>query len=296
MAHVFMPRCFDPYNLPEKGTALNDCSWYQISNISRLGLAKQYFSVGDTKSILMNGSVPDVTFSNLSIDVFIAGFDHNSELEGENTIHFQIGQINGVNVAFDNGSSTENISSGTLAFNMHKDNVLGRNRWDTCSCRTTLLGSDRSPLEPIQNSFMSCLPADLRAVMRSVTKYTDNAGRTDESDSTNVTATTDFLWLPSLFEVGGSDLSSGTSASAESEYQAQYEYYQASSDSNKVKKQVKYKHNDPTTARNYWTRTPDSDKNFTTVSPVFSGSQVSRVMAGFKYQWYVGRIAPMFCV
>ena len=48
------------------------------------------------------------------------------------------------------------------------------------------------------------LPSDLRAVLKPITKYTDNVGGGSGSVQSNVTATTDYLPLLSMKEVFGS--------------------------------------------------------------------------------------------
>ena len=86
------PQMTVPSTLPPIGTALNDMTWEQIRAISDAGKAADYFNLGDTKTITINGKVGYTTFSNLSIDAFIIGFNHNSAREGANRIHFQIGK------------------------------------------------------------------------------------------------------------------------------------------------------------------------------------------------------------
>jgi len=46
---------------------------------------------------------------------------------------------------------------------------------------------------------MAALPSDLRAVMKSCTKYTDNKG--GGNTASNVSSTTDYLFLLSEYEV-----------------------------------------------------------------------------------------------
>jgi len=79
--------------------SLNSTTWADISAVADAGLASDYWAVGDTKTIVLNGQVGNCTFSNLSIDAFILGFDHNSDKEGTNRIDFQIGKIGGKDVA-----------------------------------------------------------------------------------------------------------------------------------------------------------------------------------------------------
>lgn len=62
-------------------TTLNSNSWATIKAVSDAGKGDNYWDVGDTKTITINGTVQGFTFSNLSIAVFILGFNHNSDRE-----------------------------------------------------------------------------------------------------------------------------------------------------------------------------------------------------------------------
>ena len=65
-------------------STLNSNSWATIKAVSDAGQGDNYWDVGDTKTITINGKVGNFTFSNLSIAVFILGFNHNSSREGSN--------------------------------------------------------------------------------------------------------------------------------------------------------------------------------------------------------------------
>lgn len=73
--------------------SLNKCSWAQIREISDAGTAANYWKIGDTKTIVINGQVGCVMFSNLSIDVFIIGFDHNAGREGKIKFTFKLEKL-----------------------------------------------------------------------------------------------------------------------------------------------------------------------------------------------------------
>lgn len=254
---------------------LNEHTWAEISDISASGQAANYFSVGDTKTITINGTVGNTNFSNLSIDVFILGFDHNSAIEGSNRIHFQIGKINGLDIALCDGQyGYGGSASGYFKMNTSKSNNGG---WKSCHMRTLLgNGSDNSP----EGSLRAALPSDLQAVMKAVTKYSDNVGGgTDNASS--VTATKEYLWLPSLFEVFGK---AGLCNTTEQNYQKQYDYYKAGNST------IKRKHNDITTWAVQWLRSSHrySFDSFCSVST--GGSADSR---GAYFVW---SIAPCFAV
>jgi len=241
--------------LPDK-KALHDTSWADIRKVADAGLASEYWAVGDTKTITLNGQVGNYTFSNFPIDVFILGFDHNGGIEGENRIDFQIGKIGGKDIALCNGErDTEQTLDGYFHMNPSFTNAGG---WKDSVMRRTLLGSANAPTNPLANSLMAALPADVRAVMRPVTKYTDNTGG-GINTADCVTATEDWLFLLSEFEVFGP---SGNTNLAEQNYQLQYQYYKNGNS------KVAYDHSANSTAVGWWLRSPHyaSNNTFRTVS------------------------------
>ena len=200
---------------------LNNNSWETISKVSQMGLAANYWAVGDTKTITINGRVGATTFSNLSIDAYIIGFNHNSAKEGANRIHFKLGKISGVQVGLvDSSYSIQVSTSGKFTMNTSNTNSGG---WNGSRMRKTVLGSDSTPTSPTANTLLAALPSGLRAVMKSVTKYSDNTGGGNNKAS-YVTATTDYLFLLAEFEVFGTRTEAN---SAEQRYQAQYDYFKA---------------------------------------------------------------------
>lgn len=185
---------------PEK-RPLNETSWEDIRKVSDAGLASEYWSVGDSKTIVLNGTVVGCNFNNLEIDVFIIGFDHNSEKEGANRIHFQIGKINNKYVALTYLYGDSSTSSNGFRFFKGLYNTGG---WKSSYMRNSVLGSGGNPQSPTGNTFLGVLPQDLRNVMKSVSKYTDNMGGNEANGSAAVSVTTDYLFLLSEFEIFGS--------------------------------------------------------------------------------------------
>ena len=116
--------------------------------------------------------------------------------------------------------------------------------WANSHMRKTVLGSDASPTSPRANTLLAALPADLRAVMKPITKYSDNTGGGNNTAS-YVTSTTDYLPLLSEFEYHGTRTYAN---SAEQNFQQQYAYYQAGNS------KVHYKHNATGTAAAAWCR------------------------------------------
>lgn len=66
--------------------ALNDQTWAEIRQVSDAGQGSSYWSVGDRKAVLVNGTVGTLAV-NQTLYVYILGFNHNSAKEG-NGIQF----------------------------------------------------------------------------------------------------------------------------------------------------------------------------------------------------------------
>lgn len=257
---------------------LNNNSWETISKVSQMGLAAQYWAVGDTKTITINGKVGNTTFSNLSVDAFILGFNHNSSREGANRIHFKIGKISGVHIALCDSNYGRSGSSASY-FQMNASNT-NSGGWNGSSMRKTLLGNSGTPTSPPSGSLLAALPADLRAVMKAVTKYSDNTGGGSDTAS-YVTSTTDYLFLLSEFEYHGARTYAN---SAEQNYQAQYDYYKAGNS------KIHYKHNATGTKAHTWCRSVSSDASNTFCFVRTDGS------ANNNNAYYSYGVAPGFCV
>ena len=230
---------------------LDKNEWKVIKKVADADKGANYWAVGDTKRITLNGKVGATTISNLKVDAFIIGFNHNSGKEGSNRIHFLLGKIGGkfvglVDSYYDpSGYAT---TSGAFTMNTSDTNSGG---WAKTQMRSTVLGAASDPTNPTANTLLAALPADLRAVMKSVTKYTDNTGGGSNSASA-VTATTDYLWLLAEFEVFGSRTYANSS---EPSSQAQYEYFKAGNS------KIAYKHSAAETAAAWRLRSPSSTTN-----------------------------------
>lgn len=235
---------------------LSSNSWAVIKAVSDAGQGANYWSVGDTKRITLNGKVGAYTFSNFNVDVFILGFNHNSSKEGSNRIHFQIGKVSGKAVALCDSQYNGSGSSAMFHMNSSDSNSGG---WNGSYMRKTLLGNSNTPASTLENSLMAALPSDLLAVMKTVTKYTDNTGGGSNS-SGNVTATADYLFLLAEFEVFGTRYWANQ---YEQNCQKQYEYYKAGNS------RVAYNHSAVSTAVWWWLRSAnyDTSSSFCDVTP-----------------------------
>lgn len=226
-------------------STLSDNDWATIRQVSSAGQGANYWAVGDVKPITINGRVGNTTFTNLSINVFILGFNHNASKEGSNRIHFQIGKIGTTPVALCDANYGSGMS-GSGYFNWNTSNT-NNGGWKSCYRRSTLYGNSGTPTSPVSNSLMAALPSDLRAVMQPVTKYTDNVANGSGNVQSNVNATTDYLFDLAEFEVFGTRYIAN---SYEQNYQLQYDYYKAGNS------KVAYKHSAVSTAVWWGLRSP----------------------------------------
>ena len=256
---------------------LDKNDWKTIRKVSDADKGANYWAVGDIKSITLNGKVGGYTFSNYKVDVFILGFNHNSGKEGAHRIHFQIGKVSGKAVAL--CDSQYNSSGSSVAFRM---NISDTNSggWNNSYMRETILGNSDTPESPLANSLMAALPDDLRMVLKSVTKYTDNTGGGSNS-SGNVTSTTDYLFLLAEFEVFGTRYYANQ---YEQNSQKQYEYYKAGNS------RVAYNHSAVSTAVWWWLRSAyyTTGYSFCDVGP--AGSYF------YHYAYYSAGLRPGFAV
>ena len=208
---------------------LNNNDWDTISEVSSAGEAANYWSVGDRKQVTLNGTVGSCSFSNYSTYAFIIGFNHNSSREGSNKIHFQLAKTalsGGTDICFTD--SSYNSSGSSAAFRMNTSNT-NSGGWEDSYMRNNICGTSKTSTS---GRFMGAIPSALRNALKSVTKYTDNTGNASTSSSA-VTATTDYIFLLSEYEVFGS---CSIANSNEASRQQQYAYYSAGNS------KVKYRH------------------------------------------------------
>ena len=209
-------------------TTLNVNSWQEIKEVSDAGQGANYWNVGDTKDIVINGKIGSTTITSLTVKAFILGFNHNSSKEGGNRIHLQIGKIGTELVGLVDSKYNQNGGTGYFVMNTTETNSGG---WGNSYMRKMILGNTNAPTSPLENSFIAALPSDLRAVMKSVTKYSDNTGGGSDTAS-YVSKTTDYLFLLSEYEYQGKRTNAN---SAERNYQDQYNYYKAGNKKNHKK-------------------------------------------------------------
>lgn len=220
-------------------SVLNNNDWSTISEVSDAGTGANYWSVGDRKQVTLNGTMSRLSLSNYSTYAFILGFNHNSSREGNNRIHFQIGKTalsGGTDICLVSGYNNDS----DFYMNTSSTNAGG---WEDSYMRNNILGTSKTNYS---GKFIGVLPSALRNVLKSVTKYTDNTGNSSTSSSA-VTATTDYAFLLSEYEVFGS---CSYANSNEASRQQQYAYYAAGNS------KIKYNHSSTGSAVSWWLRSP----------------------------------------
>lgn len=250
--------------------ALNDQTWAEIRQVSDAGKGSEYWSVGDRKAVLVNGTVGTQAI-NQTLYAYILGFNHNSAKEGSGIQFgtFKTALSGGTDVCLIDSGYGSNFTDGSKHFNMNHWGYNNYGGWKACDLRYDVLGSTKTApknygknrasgdvgydasadtaTSPVANTLMAALPADLRAVMKPITKYTDNvAGGTDVTG--NISASVDYLPLLSEQEIFGGNRT--YSNQYEKNYQAQYAYYSAGNS------KVKYRHSATGSTAVWWERSP----------------------------------------
>lgn len=260
-------------------STLNNNEWSVIKSVSDAGQGANYWSIGDRKAVTLNGTVGKLSLSNVTTYAFIIGFNHNASVEGTNRIHFQLAKTaltGGTDVCLCDSSYNSNVSTtGYFSMNSSRTNSGG---WASSQMRTNICGTS---LSSYSGTIIAVIPAALRAVLKPVTKYTDNTANGGGSTASYVTATTDYFFLLSEFEVFGSISYGNTN---EKNKQAQYAYYSAGNS------KIKYKHDGTSTAAGWWLRSPNASYSYIFVS-VYAGGTVD-----FSYAYSSLGFAPGFCV
>lgn len=250
-------------------STLNDNEWSTIKSVSDAGQGANYWSIGDRKAVTLNGTVGALTLSNYTTYVFIIGFNHNANVEGTNRIHFQLAKT-----ALSGGTDVA-LYDASAGFEMNT-NDTNSGGWSASNMRKSVCGTS---LSSYSGTILAVIPAALRTVLKSVTKYTNNTG--NSSAASAVTATTDYFFLLSEYEVCGELTASNTN---EKSKQAQYPYYSAGNS------KIKYNHGETGTAVNWWLRSPASN-GLDSFMIVYRSGSATYYPANFSLGF-----APGFCV
>ena len=234
-----------------------------IAAAAKSGQAANYWSVGDKVGIAVNGSFGGLSYNN-TVYAFILGFNHNSSVEGGNSIHFQFGKTAaGVDIAFVNS-----YGSTSTGFCMNTSNT-NSGGWNNSYMRKTICPA-----------FLAALPKAWQNIIAACTKYSDNTGG-GSNNASYVTATSDKIWLLSEMEVQGTR---SYANSAEANYQKQYDYYRNGNS------KVKYQHTATTSACRWWLRSVSASSTYGFCIGYTDGS------ANYYYAYFSYGFAPGFKV
>lgn len=244
------------YNGVEVWTAvkpnMEDNEWSTIIKVCQNGTAQNYFNVGDSKTIVLNGSGGwDVTqYKNFICKATILGFNHNAAKEGNNRTHFIIGKnADGTKDIALTASSTYGQVNGI--YRLYPTNSNYPN-WTGSQIYRNALGN-RSDADG--SGLLYALPQEIRDALKTVTK-----GVTKVDDSGNETLQTysSKIDLPSAYEIANHDLIPAKLTHVlEKDFCQQYDYYK-----NGVST-IRYRDSDNNTAVIWWTRTPAGAKTST---------------------------------
>jgi len=173
-----------PKESPWKESLLSRLSWSEIAAISESGKASQYFNIGDEKQITLG--------TGETITMLILGFNHDDLSDGSGKAGITFGMKNCLGIRYQMDSSGY-ANAG----------------WPNCSMR-----DDTIPLLYEQ------LPADVRSVIKTVTKLTGSYVLSGTLQPTN-----DRLFLLSVVEVMGTNYSSPGNRTSFAGEGTQYDYY-----------------------------------------------------------------------
>lgn len=127
-----------------------NASWDTINTIAQSGQASSVFSIGDTKSISINGT-------NYKIQIY--DFNHDDLADGSGKAKITFGLANCLSTYYAMNSS--NTNSGG---------------WGSCALRTTL-----------QNTILNQLPTELKTLIKTVKKKTSAGSQSTTINTTNDT-------------------------------------------------------------------------------------------------------------
>lgn len=269
-------------------------TWAQLADIARQGTwAENNIEIGDYKALTLNGTVGTVALSNYTTYATVIGFDHNKDLEiigYPHAITFGLfADAQGKQLALtDEHYGAYCVTTAAFIINLETDwsrtNVGG---WKKATIRKDILGStdiedgdatSATITNPGANTLMAALPADLRAVLKPITKYTDNVGNQSTAASA-ILPTMDYLPLMAEFEVFGTISHANEN---EKTYQAQYQYYKNGNS------KIKYKYGNASNSAVWWLRSPHTNNNKSFRSVTESGN------FGYSYTDKACGLAPIF--
>lgn len=225
-------------------SVLKNNSWSTIKAVSRMGRAADYWAIGDKKYLSFDGVLGSRNFKHSSSQgysvqwtrsVKIIGINHNSEIEGNNLIHFMFGFDN------DDVSSYNNMindptyidavppnNTGTQGYFCMKISKTAVGGWQDCYVRKDLLAKEPRTLNrntTIYSALSEKYNNSTKLIdnLSPVIKYSNNYQGNIPNDSELAgTPTQEEFFICSAKEIDGKV----TDESAyEAKYQKQYEYF-----------------------------------------------------------------------
>ena len=248
----------------------NDAPWDFIKAAATSGTASSYWSVGDRKAVILNGTVGNKVFSNTTTYCYILGFDHNASIEsnGAHALHIGFGaeSLTGDKyIAYCDSKYNSSVSTtGYFSMNTSNTNSGG---WNSCQMKSTICPA-----------FKNALPSDLRNNIRAVTKWQNNGYSTSGQSSSNE------IWLLSEMEIFGRASESNYTAN-----QLQYDFYKGVTDWSAPSK-IKYKDTSTSQAVYWWERSANSS-NSGYFCRVYTSGAASGSSAYYSYGF-----APCLCL
>lgn len=273
---------------------LEESTWAEIAQVSaNKSWNAMGWQVGDSKTITLNGAVGTVALDNYQCKVYIIGFDHNADKEGQGISFGMLEGIDGkqlclVDQFYNDGTSDLGAFAMNPSTYPSQTNAGG---WKAAKIRKRILGStdieggDATPdalANPGANTLMAALPADLRANLKPITKYTNNIG--NSSDAAAISATIDYLPLMAEYEVFGAQAYANPT---EQSHQARYAYYNSTISAIRYK----YEHSNAASIASWWLRSPKYDGGNSFCEVFYDGATIGSSGANYSLG-----VAPVFLV
>ena len=219
----------------------NDAPWDFIKAAATSGKASSYWSVGDRKAVILNGTVGNKVFSNTTTYCYILGFDHNASIEsnGAHSLHIGFGASalsGGAYIAY--CDSYYDYGGSVSCFNMNTSHT-NSGGWNSCRMKSNICPA-----------FKNALPAELKNNIRAVTKWQNNGASSTGQSSSNE------IWLLSEMEIFGSAQYSNYTAN-----QVQYDFYKGVTGWSAPSK-IKYKDTYTSEAVKWWERSAFSSTDY----------------------------------
>lgn len=267
------------YEVVVKVKTLEEYSWAEISRISQNGEAANKFSVGDTKSITLEGTILKGSY-NITYCVYILDFNHDKSSSDGVKDGITFGTFKSIDSESVDIALVYNYDSSYSFPGFHMNTTeTAEGGWKNCYMRYTILGSTNTQNDsatpttatsPVSNTLMSCLPSDLREVMKPmyISSYT----------KTELLETLDYLPLLGTTEVKGSTFSLNTG-------QVQYAYYKNGNST------IKYQNKAVSKKAHWWLR----DAAPLTIGFYFVNINKENTVESIDPRQLLG-VAPMFKV